>query len=215
MHHEFQKFTITALPARSARVERFSPSSVLTVELRRRLAGELALVCASARGSLPTWRREHDRERHDHDDGDAQRDPARGCFTPSPPRARRLSGRSSRPRARRPCGRDLRCGIERDRGAERDERAADPDPHDHRVHGDAERDAAALVRRRHEREVDVARAARCAPTACRCPSVLPGKVEIAGAYTPRSSPPCSMRTLAFTVFFWSPRRARCPRYVTR
>ena len=39
---------------------------------------------------------------------------------------------------------------------------------------------------------------RCAPTACRCRSSKFGNVEIAGAYTPRSSPPRSTRTRALT-----------------
>ncbi len=113
------------------------------------------------------------------------------------------------------------CGVcaggrdERDDRAERHHPPTDPEPDHHRVHRDAERHAAALVRRRDQREVDVAQEARCAPTACRCRCSRSGTSRSPARRRRASSPPCSIRTRAETVVFWPLRSVSRPRYVTR
>src|SRR5689334_25370337 len=53
MHHEFQKFTITTLPARS--LVRSRPPSSVGRSTDGALAPSRWLLLASARGSVPTW----------------------------------------------------------------------------------------------------------------------------------------------------------------
>ena len=96
--------------------------------------------------------------------------------------------------------------AERDDRAERHEPAADPEPERHRVHRDADGDAALLVRRRDDREVDVLEDARCGPTACRSPGCCSGTSRPRARTSRGRGRPCSSARSAETVVFWPVRR---------